>query len=90
MVPREARLTKQTAVATVVSVQQVAQPAIEVRTSIEAVTSSIEAAAPLVSMLFILVFAPLMSSLLTYSFFCRFQICQRVLGTLINFLKMSF
>uniref|UniRef100_A0A2N9HWC3 Aminotransferase-like plant mobile domain-containing protein n=1 Tax=Fagus sylvatica TaxID=28930 RepID=A0A2N9HWC3_FAGSY len=47
VVPREARLTKQTAVATVVSVQQVAQPAIEVRTWIEAATSSIKAVAPL-------------------------------------------
>jgi uncharacterized membrane protein YdbT with pleckstrin-like domain len=89
VVPREARLAKQTAVATVVSVQKVAQPAIEVRTSIEAATSSIEAAAPLVSMIFTLVFAPLMSSLLTYSSYCRLQICQRVLGTLTNFLKMS-
>uniref|UniRef100_A0A2N9FVM5 Aminotransferase-like plant mobile domain-containing protein n=1 Tax=Fagus sylvatica TaxID=28930 RepID=A0A2N9FVM5_FAGSY len=43
VVLREAKLTKQTAVATVVSVQQVAQPAVEVRTSIEAATSSIEA-----------------------------------------------
>ncbi len=39
-----------------VSVQQVAQPVVEVRTSIEAATSSIEAAAPLVSMPFTLVF----------------------------------
>jgi hypothetical protein len=52
VVPREARLTKQIVVATVVSVQQVAQPAIEVRTSIEATTSSIEVAAPLVSIPF--------------------------------------
>jgi hypothetical protein len=65
--PREARLTKQTTVATMVSVQQVAHPAVEVRTSIEAATFSIEAAAPLVSMFFTLTFASLMSSLLTYS-----------------------
>ncbi len=56
MVPRKAKLTKPTVMALVVSVQQAVQPAIEVRTSIEAATSSIEAAAPLVSMLFTLVF----------------------------------
>jgi hypothetical protein len=39
-----------------VLVQQVVQPAIEVRTSIEAATLSIEATSPLVSMLFTLVF----------------------------------
>ena len=43
--------------ADVVSVQQAIQPAIEVRTSIKAATSSIKAAAPLVSMLFTLVFS---------------------------------
>jgi uncharacterized membrane protein required for colicin V production len=75
VVPREVRLLKPTAVATVVTVQQVAQLAIEVRTSIEAATSSIEAAARLVSMLLTLVFAPLMSLLLIYSSFCRLQIC---------------
>jgi hypothetical protein len=75
VVPREARLSKPIAVATVVTVQQVARPAIEVRTSIEAATSSIEVVAPLVSMLLTLVFAPLMSLLLTYSYFCRLQIC---------------
>ena len=48
----EAKLTKPIVMAPVVSVQQVVQPAIEVRTSIEAATSSIEVAAPLVSMLF--------------------------------------
>uniref|UniRef100_A0A2N9I9T0 Uncharacterized protein n=1 Tax=Fagus sylvatica TaxID=28930 RepID=A0A2N9I9T0_FAGSY len=36
VVPREARLTKQTAMVTMVSVQQIAHPAIEVKTSIEA------------------------------------------------------
>ena len=41
VVPREARLIKQTAGATMVSVQQVSQPTIKARTSIEAVTSSI-------------------------------------------------
>ena len=49
VVPREARLTKQIAVATVVSMQQVARPVVKVRTSIEATT-------PLVSMLFTLTF----------------------------------
>ena len=69
--PREAKLTKQTAIAIVVSVQQVAHLAVEVRTSIEATTSSIKAAAPLVNMFFTLIFASLMSSLLTYSSYCR-------------------
>ena len=55
VVPEVAKLTKPTVMAPVVSMQQVAQPAIEVRTSIEAATSSIEVAAPLVSMLFTLV-----------------------------------
>ncbi len=50
VVPREAKLTEPTIVAPVVSMQAV-QSAIEVRPSIEAVTSSIEAAAPLVKML---------------------------------------
>ena len=89
VVPKEARLTKQTTVATVVSMQQVAQLAIEVRTLIKAVTSSIEATTPLISMLFTLVFAPPISSLLTYSSYCRLQICQKVLRILTNFLKMS-
>ena len=56
MAPREARLTKQTAMTTVVLVQQAAQPAVEVRTSIKATTSSIKVATPLVSMPFTLVF----------------------------------
>ena len=91
MVPREARLTNQTARATVVSVQQVTQPAVEVRTSIEAMTSSIEAAAPLVSIPFTLVFFFLyvFICILTYSSYSKLKICQRVLGTLTNFLKMS-
>ena len=55
MVLKEAKLTKPTVMAHVVSVQQIVQPAIEVRTSIEAATPSIEAATPLVSMLFTLV-----------------------------------
>ena len=65
VVPGKERLTKPTVLAPVVSVQQVIQPAIKVRTSIEAATSSIEAATPLVSMLFTLVFAPLVSLLPT-------------------------
>ena len=56
VVPGVAKLTKPTVMAPVVSVQQVVQPAIEVRTLIEAATPSIEAATPLVSMLFTLVF----------------------------------
>jgi hypothetical protein len=56
VVPGVAKLTKPTVMAPVVSVQQVVQPTIEVRTLIEAATPSIEAAAPLVSMLFTLVF----------------------------------
>jgi hypothetical protein len=56
VVPREAKLTKLTVVAPVVSMQQAVQSAVEVRPSIEAVTSSIEVAAPLVSMLFALIF----------------------------------
>ena len=51
----EAKLTKPIVMAPVVLVQQVIQPTIEVRTSIEAATPSIEAVAPLVSMLFTLV-----------------------------------
>ena len=51
-----AKLTKPTVIAPVVSVQQVIQPAIEVRTLIKAATSSIEAATPLVSMIFTLFF----------------------------------
>uniref|UniRef100_A0A2N9H3S9 Aminotransferase-like plant mobile domain-containing protein n=1 Tax=Fagus sylvatica TaxID=28930 RepID=A0A2N9H3S9_FAGSY len=47
VVPGVAKLTKPTVMAPVVSVQQVVQPTIEVRTLIEAATPSIEAAAPL-------------------------------------------
>jgi colicin import membrane protein len=54
VVPREAKLIKQAVGAAVMSVQKVAQPTIEVRTSIETAT-------PLVSMNFTLVFVSLMS-----------------------------
>jgi hypothetical protein len=50
--PKEAKLTKPAVMAHVVSVQQVVQPAIKVRTSIKAATLTIEATASLVSMLF--------------------------------------
>ena len=52
VVPKEVKLTKPAVMAPVMSVQQVVQPAIEVRTLIKAATPSIEAAASLVSMPF--------------------------------------
>ncbi len=58
---RKAKLIKLAVRVAVMLVQKVAQPTIEVRTSIEAVTSPIETATPLVSMNFTLVFVSLMS-----------------------------
>jgi uncharacterized membrane protein YdbT with pleckstrin-like domain len=52
VVSREAKLTKLVVVAPVVSMQQVVQPAVKVRTSIEVAAPSIEAVALLVSMIF--------------------------------------
>jgi hypothetical protein len=52
VVPKEAKLTKPIVVTPMVSTQQAVQSVVEVRPSIEAATSSIEAAAPLVRMLF--------------------------------------
>ena len=51
MASREAKLTRPAVVAPVVSMQPVVQPAVKVRPSIEAKVPSIEAVAPLVSML---------------------------------------
>ena len=62
VVPREAKLIKQAVEAAVMSMQKVAQPAIEVRTSIET-------AAPLVSMNFTLVLFPLCLYLYTDKYF---------------------
>jgi hypothetical protein len=52
VVSGDAKLTKPAVMALVVSMQQVVQLAVKVRTSIEVAASSIEAVAPLVSMLF--------------------------------------
>ena len=90
MVPREAKLTEPIVVAPEVSMQEAVQSTIKVRPSIKVATSSIEAAAPLVSMFFALIFCSSCALITNLTFLLQAPHMQEVPRDIDKLLKDVF